>query len=123
MVAGTITALSFVVFAGKINGDFKLGQNISFDVQRDLRCIRGSCIALPHERAKMVGSQVDLVGKTKLRRSDSELVSLRCFLENFVAARILDFESQLAIGGGFMVRAIKRQRAHMNLLSWLVDGF
>src|SRR5215468_1862652 len=67
VIARTITALGFVVLAGKINRDFKLRQYISLDVQRNLRRVGGSCIGFTHERAKMVGPEINFVGQAKLR--------------------------------------------------------
>ena len=69
----------------------------------------------------MVRAQIDLIGQSKFGRGNSELIGLGRFLEYLVAARILEFESQLVFGRRLVVGAKERQRAHMDRLARLVD--
>ncbi len=43
-------------------------------------------------------------------------------LEDLVATRVLYFKGQFAIGGSLVVRAVKRQGAHVEGLAGLIDG-
>src|SRR5208282_6815226 len=69
----------------------------------------------------MIGPQVDLVGKAKFSRRHSELVGRGRFLENFVTARIFDFKRESTLRRRLMIRAVKRERPHMDRLARLVE--
>ena len=122
MVTRPITSLRVFILPAKINGDLEFRENISIHVQCDFGPVGCSRFGFAHHRAEVVRAQVDFIGKPELRRRDSELVALRQFLENFVAARVLDLKSEFAIGHRFVIGAIQRQRAHMNRLPRLIDG-
>src|SRR5580658_8308489 len=69
----------------------------------------------------MVGAEVHFVGKLEFSGGNSELVSLRGFLEDLVAARVLNFKREPAAGGGIVVGAVESQRANVNRLPRLID--
>src|SRR5579872_231771 len=86
VVTGSVTTLGLVVLSGKIKSNFELGQDVSLDVQGDFRSVRRGRIGFTHQRTKVVGAKIYLVGQAKFRRRNSELVGLRGFLEYLVAA-------------------------------------
>src|ERR1700678_764671 len=69
----------------------------------------------------MIGPQVDLVGKAKFSRRHSELVGRGRFLKNFVTARIFDLKREGTLRRGLTIRAVKRERPHMDRLARLVE--
>jgi hypothetical protein len=121
VVSGAVVAFGFVVLFGELDGNFELGQDVAFDVQCDFSGIRWRG-HITHEGAEMVGAEVDLVSKCKLGEGDAELVGYGRLFEDLVAARVLQFEGELAIGVGPGVGAVERERPDMDGLAGLVDG-
>src|SRR5260370_26816972 len=69
----------------------------------------------------MRGVQVQVVGECEFHRGDSDLVSLRCFFEYFVATRVFKIKHQPAVADRLMASAVERKGARVNGLAWLVN--
>ena len=70
----------------------------------------------------MICAEVDFVGEGEFGGGDAELVGLRGPLEDLVAARVFDFEGELAAGGGVVIGAVESEGAHVDGLAGLVNG-
>jgi hypothetical protein len=121
VVSGAVVAFRLVVLFGKLDGYLELGQDVAFNVQGDFGGVRW-CGRITHESAEMVGAEVDLVSKSELGGGDAKRVGSCRLLEDLVAAGVLQFEGEFAIGVGPGIGAVERECTDMDGLAGLIDG-
>ena len=113
--------VAVLLLAGELHRHLEFGQHVALDVDRDFG-LAAAFIAAIEQRAQVVGPQVDLIGQPEVRRCHAISAGLCDLLEDFVAARILGFQRDLARRGGRVIGAVQRERAHVDGLPGLVDG-
>ena len=123
MIAWPVAPLRFLPVSRELHRHLEFRQNVSLDVQCDLRHVWRRRFGFAQQRAQVVSAQVHFIGQREFCRSNSKLVGLRRFFEHLVAARIFHLKRQLPIGSRFVIGAVQRQRPHVYGLAWLIDGF
>src|SRR5450631_108298 len=107
VIAGLVAALLLFALIAELHCHLEFWQHVSFDIERDLRGIRRR-LGVAHQRTQVVRAQVYFIGQSKFGGGNSELVGLGRSLEYLVAARILEFESQLVVGRRLMIGTVER---------------
>ena len=120
MVAGAVAVSGLLFFVSKIDRHFELRQHVLLDVQGQFGA-RAAPLGCSHDGAQVIRAEVHLVGQREFRGGNSELAGLRRMFEHLITAGIFYLKNKLAAGGGFMTRAVERQRAHMDCLPRLID--
>ncbi len=69
----------------------------------------------------VIRSQIHLARQAKVRGADAKLIRRRGFLEDLVPVGVLHFQEQVPFSYRVVVRAIQRERPHVNHLSRLIN--